>query len=232
MTQQEYEKAKAECWEEFKKENLDGEVQWQPVSRYDVFCEAFDRAYALGKQTEAISQEDVEKAAEAFSTPPMGNGGLFTREQVKELLVKFARIFVGKQEKDAEEREVFTCEKSKVLYHFRMAEACKTGNNPESEYWIGYSKAIQELFGFKGEPCVEPKDAENAVIQGWISRNKRSKWSSPELRIFYGKPQKIDELGKWVGIRLIENIDCTLFPDLTWESDPQKVEIIIKRKKK
>lgn len=45
MTQPEYEQKKRECWEEYKRE-----VQWLPVSRYDVFCAAFDRAYALGKQ--------------------------------------------------------------------------------------------------------------------------------------------------------------------------------------
>ena len=32
----------------------------------------------------------------------MGNGGMFTREQAKELLVKFAQLFPGKQEKDAD----------------------------------------------------------------------------------------------------------------------------------
>lgn len=37
MTQQEYEQKKHECWEKFKRET-------------DFFCEAFDRAYALGKQ--------------------------------------------------------------------------------------------------------------------------------------------------------------------------------------
>lgn len=59
------------------------------------------RAYALGKQQKTIAQEDIEKAAEAFATPPIGNGGMFTRQQVKELLVKFAQLFPGKQEKDA-----------------------------------------------------------------------------------------------------------------------------------
>lgn len=49
MKQTEYEQKKRECWEEYKRLNLDGEVQWQPVSRYDVFCDAFDRAFALGK---------------------------------------------------------------------------------------------------------------------------------------------------------------------------------------
>ena len=45
MTQQEYEQKKCECWEEFKREE-----QCLPASRHDVFCAAFDRAYALCKQ--------------------------------------------------------------------------------------------------------------------------------------------------------------------------------------
>lgn len=61
MNNQDYEQKKRECWEEYKRKNLDGEVQWQPVSRYDVFCAAFDRAYALGKQDEGRGEakEDV-----------------------------------------------------------------------------------------------------------------------------------------------------------------------------
>ena len=58
MNNQDYEQKKRECWEEYKRTNLDGEVQWQPVSRYDVFNFAFDRAFALGKQ---------EKEAESSS---------------------------------------------------------------------------------------------------------------------------------------------------------------------
>lgn len=58
--------------------------------------------FALGKQIETISQEDIEKAAEAFATPPIGNGGMFTHQQVKELLVRFAQLLLSKQEKDAE----------------------------------------------------------------------------------------------------------------------------------
>ncbi|HAB41834.1 MAG TPA: hypothetical protein DCE24_08255 [Porphyromonadaceae bacterium] len=59
MTPQEYEAKKRECWEKFRRENLDGEVQWQPVSRYDVFCAAFDRAYALGKQDKDAEGEEM-----------------------------------------------------------------------------------------------------------------------------------------------------------------------------
>ena len=60
MNNQDYEQKKRECWEDFKRENLDGEVQWQPVSRYDVFCAAFARAYALGKKFGNSEQVDAE----------------------------------------------------------------------------------------------------------------------------------------------------------------------------
>ena len=60
MNNQEYEQKKRECWEEYKQANLVGEVQWQPVSRYDVFCDAFDRAFALGKQFGNSEQVDAE----------------------------------------------------------------------------------------------------------------------------------------------------------------------------
>lgn len=45
MTQTEYEQKKRECWEEF----ID-EGKHRLFSRYEIFCAAFDRAYALGKQ--------------------------------------------------------------------------------------------------------------------------------------------------------------------------------------
>lgn len=59
MTQQEYEKARQECRDALYDELFKGEVQWQPVSRYDVSCAAFDRAYALGKQ-EGTSKNSSE----------------------------------------------------------------------------------------------------------------------------------------------------------------------------
>jgi len=55
--------------------------------------------------------------------------------QDKAQKVAFDRAYaLGKQEKDSDKEEMFTCEKSKVLYRFRMAEACKIGNNPETDY--------------------------------------------------------------------------------------------------
>lgn len=47
MTQQEYEKAKRECWEEF---NDIVRFQTHPSDPMNAFGAAFDRAYTLGKQ--------------------------------------------------------------------------------------------------------------------------------------------------------------------------------------
>lgn len=94
MTQTEYEQKKVGLWNEL--------FSADPMRcTFTALEKIFDRAYALGKQTETISQEDIEKAAEAFATPPIGNGGMFTREQVKELLVRFAQLLLSKQEKGA-----------------------------------------------------------------------------------------------------------------------------------
>lgn len=125
------------------------------------------------------------------------------------------------KEEDEEEQEALTCEKSKVLYRFRMAEACKIGNNPESDYWIGYSKAIQDLFGLEGEPCVTPKDADT-VIQGWVARDKDG-----DVFLYQNEPDR-NEIA-WDGY-MMRSLPIDSFPDLTWESDPEPVEITIKRK--
>lgn len=167
MTQNEYDQQKAECWEEFL--SLGGAEE--EVYKKHTFDYAFKHGYALGKVKDLISQEDIEKAAEAFATPPVGNGGMFTPAQVKELLVKFAQLFPGKQEKDADE----------------------------------------------------------TAISGWVARDEDG-----DLYTYIDKPKREDvpwdDATYWVGKTFIE-LDSTLFPDLTWESEPEPVEIIIKRKK-
>lgn len=107
MNTKEYEQKKQECWEEFKRQNLDGEVQWQPVSRYDVFCAAFDSGFALGKEKETISQEEIEKAwqgyAKEIGLPESLN---YATRSMIEIAIKQAfkagAKLNGKQEKDAE----------------------------------------------------------------------------------------------------------------------------------
>lgn len=66
MTQTEYENKKAECWEEFKK--LDRK---SPYSLREVNAFAFDRGYALGREKETVTQEEIEKAVvDSFDQNP------------------------------------------------------------------------------------------------------------------------------------------------------------------
>lgn len=77
----------------------------------------------------------------------------------------------------------------------------------------------------------QEKDAD-AVIQGWVARDQDG-----NLPLFVGsKPYKQEGMDYWSVPhgRSLEylNLNPALFPDLTWDSDPEPVEIILKRKKK
>ncbi len=85
-----------------------------------------------------------------------------------------------------------------------------------------YLQGAQDLLG------KQEKDAEETVIQGWVARDKNG-----DLVCCAGsKPFKEEKLPFWrVDFRnFIECIPNDLFPDLTWDSDPIEVELIIKRK--
>lgn len=78
----------------------------------------------------------------------------------------------------------------------------------------------------------QEKDAEDAVISGWVGRDQDG-----NLPLFVGsKPYKPEGMDYWSVPhgRSLEylNLNPALFPDLKWESDPIEVELIIKRKKK
>ena len=75
----------------------------------------------------------------------------------------------------------------------------------------------------------QEKDADT-VIQGWVARNKGSRWHDHDLHIFVEKPGKYLQRERWIGLGF-DKLPITAFPDLTWESEPEPVEIIIKRKK-
>lgn len=60
----------------------------------------------------------------------------------------------------------------------------------------------------------QENDMEDTVIQGWVCRDKKDN----VLYLHTEEPYLL--------------LDKSLFPNLTWESDPIEVEIIIKRKKK
>lgn len=66
MTDKEYNKAKEECWVDFCRKFLpeaDSEATMKDVIDY-----AFDRAFALGKQTETITQEEIESHSVGYAT--------------------------------------------------------------------------------------------------------------------------------------------------------------------
>lgn len=62
MTNQDHDQKKRECFVKFCKDNgIDQEVN---ISIFDAFDQIFDRAFALGREKETITQEEIEKAAE------------------------------------------------------------------------------------------------------------------------------------------------------------------------
>lgn len=67
----------------------------------------------------------------------------------------------------------------------------------------------------------------NTVIQGWVARDA----DIHGLFLYNSMPTR--GINMWNGHgSLLTHLDDDLFPDLTWESEPQEVEITIKRKKK
>lgn len=70
------------------------------------------------------------------------------------------------------------------------------------------------------------KDTEDTVINGWVARDKNG-----DLYMYTCKPERNSNLGYWDGNVPDITPSNDLFPDLTWESEPEEIEIIIKRKK-
>lgn len=78
-------------------------------------------------------------------------------------------------------------------------------------------------------------DAEDTVIQGWVCRDKKDN----ALNLHAEKPYRAqsgydvsDEPDWWESdCASFLPIDKNLFPNLTWESEPEEVKLIIKRKK-
>lgn len=74
------------------------------------------------------------------------------------------------------------------------------------------------------------EDEEGTVISGWVARDEDA--DCP--RLYNHKPFRKKEGfkdGLWsYGLEIGLRLDPSLFPDITWESDPEPVEITIKRK--
>lgn len=77
-------------------------------------------------------------------------------------------------------------------------------------------------------------EVEDTVIQGWVCRDKKDNC----LNLHAEEPYRTyshyntDDKPDWWESDCVSflPLDPKLFPDLTWESEPEPVEIIIKRK--
>lgn len=65
------------------------------------------------------------------------------------------------------------------------------------------------------------------VIQGWVGRDM-----SGSLYVYCHEPERNLMKCLWEGDIMSISLSDDMFPDLTWDSDPEEVEIILKRKKK
>ena len=172
MTPQEYEQKKRECWEEFI--GTDG---FPTETMRQCFNFAFDRAYALGREKETITQEEIEEAAEDYVSFEKGG---------------------------------------KCYPNYIVERACCCAFKDGVNYALG-------------------KQEKDTVIQGWVCRDKKD----DALNLHAEEPYRTQS-GYQIGDKpdwwesdcaSFLPLDKNLFPDLTWESEPEEVEIIIKRKK-
>ena len=177
MTQQEYEQKREQEWRAFC--NRHGIIDRGHVILFSAFFDAFDRAYALGREKEIISQDEIDKAAEDYVSFKKGGKCMLSYIIGRACLHAFkggANFALGKQEKDAE-----------------------------------------------------------TVIQGWVCRDKKDNALNLHLKEpyrTYSNFSIVDKTDLWESdCASCLPLDNSLFPDLTWESDPQEWEIIIKRKK-
>lgn len=176
MTQQDYEELKAEVKktmmaELFKtKKNL---VNYEK----DIYDYAFDRAYALGKQTEIITQEEIEKAAGKFADEiriPTSITGVMIpllHDIAKSSYLQGAQAFLGKQEKDAEGEEMLTVSRKRVQDEFNSAKIIAS-EKMSSKVLAGtadmYLKTLERLFGSK---CLPDEGTVYTPVEVGVAEN-------------------------------------------------------------
>lgn len=90
-----------------------------------------------------------------------------------------------------------------------------------------YLQGAQDFLGKQDAQLLNnPKQLDaDTVIQGWVARD-----GNGELYIYSKKPNRTEWNRCWAQGGSFLQLLPNLLPDLTWESDPIEVEIIIKRK--
>lgn len=105
MNNQNYEQKKRECWEEFCENNPAYDLPYC----HRIYEIAFDRAYALGKVKDLISQDEIDKTAEDYVSFEKG-GRCYPSYIVERACCRAFKDGViyalGKQEKDAKKNVI------------------------------------------------------------------------------------------------------------------------------
>lgn len=182
MTQQEYEQKKRECWEEYvSKHGMKNAIPEEP------FSFTFDRAYALGKQTEAITQEEIEKAAQEHadelrvsSTIPAALVPLL-HDIAKSSYLQGVQDFIGKQEIKQEIKQetdadtvisgwVARDEDGSLTLFYGSDKPSKKNND---DYWSAVFGNTLEYLPQEMFPDIKWEDAEPTKVEIIIKRKKK-----------------------------------------------------------
>lgn len=155
MTDKEYEQKRRECWEEFCNDscfcNSYGMTE-------EAFYSAFDRAYALGKEKETISQDEIEKASVEYADKTAKLYEVCNSEFVQEIMVAFeqgANFALGKQEKEVDTllwSRLTEDEKREMQCRYHTNECVlrdhkkRTGDKAQSKA-VARMKLLENLFG-------------------------------------------------------------------------------------
>ena len=112
-------------------------------------------------------------------------------------------------------------EKASVEYADKTAKQYEVCNSEfVQEIMVAFEQGANFALG------KQEKDADT-VIQGWVAAD-----DDGDLFLYRTKPARDEVSGMWMSHECPLDVGINLFPNLTWESDPEPVEIIIKRKKK
>lgn len=87
MTQQDYEELKAEVKKTMMAELFKTKKKLVNYEK-DIYDYAFNRAYALGKQTETITQEEIKKLAEEFAEREYEIGHAVVKHEMVDNIIK------------------------------------------------------------------------------------------------------------------------------------------------
>lgn len=182
MENKDYKQKKRECWEEYwkpRKAYRHGDAA--EMVHYDAFSYAFDRAYALGKEKETITREDVEKAAYGY---------VLTRQQARhnakrdeeatmrdfdktikawdayDMEQSFeagANFTLGKQEKDAEGEEMLTVSRKDVQKIYKESKHIVSNEVYGSKIYSMHLQIMCVLENLFGSKCL-PDESESPIL--------------------------------------------------------------------